>query len=88
MPSGIALLGVVTATPAMWLVEHVAAAEKEQTQDIQQQLDDLRLQLQEVLGPPTRQERWCGDASRHNDFPTARVTPFATRVVARGEGRE
>ena len=49
MLSGIALLGVVTATLASWLVEHVAAVEKEQTRDIQEQLDDMRLQLQEVL---------------------------------------
>jgi voltage-gated potassium channel len=49
MLSGIALLGVVTATLASWLVEHVSAAEKEQTQDIQDQLDDMRLQLQRVL---------------------------------------
>ena len=49
MLSGIALLGVVTATLATWLVEHVASAEKKQTQDLQQQLDDVRAQLTEVL---------------------------------------
>jgi len=49
MLSGIALLGVVTATVATWLVEHVASAEQEQTRDLQQQLDEVRIQLDEVL---------------------------------------
>jgi voltage-gated potassium channel len=49
MLSGIALLGVVTATFATWLVEHVSAAEHEQTEDLQQQLEEMRAQLQEVL---------------------------------------
>lgn len=49
MLSGIALLGVVTASLAAWLVEHVAAAEKEQTRDLQHQLDAVQLQLDEVL---------------------------------------
>lgn len=49
MLSGIALLGVVTATLATWLVEHVAALEEEQTRDLQEQLDDVRAQLDEVL---------------------------------------
>lgn len=49
MLGGIALLGVVTAALATWLVENVAAAEKEQTQDLQHQLDDVRVQLHQVL---------------------------------------
>ena len=49
MLSGIALLGVVTATFATWLVQHVAAAEQEQTDSLQEQLDDMRAQLDEVL---------------------------------------
>ena len=49
MLSGIALLGVVTATLATWLVEHVTAVEQEQTVDLQVQLDEVRAQLAEVL---------------------------------------
>ena len=49
MLSGIALLGVVTATFATWIVEHVSAAEEEESRGMQQQLDDLQAQLDEVL---------------------------------------
>lgn len=49
MLSGIALLGVVTATFATWLVEHVSAAEREQERGLQEQLDEVRAQLDEVL---------------------------------------
>ena len=49
MLSAIALLGVVTATFATWLVQHVAAAEQEPTDSLQEQLDDVRAQLDMVL---------------------------------------
>jgi len=49
MLSGIALLGVVTATFATWLVQHVAAAEQDQTDNLQAQLHDVQAQLDEVL---------------------------------------
>lgn len=49
MLSGIALLGVVTATFATWIVEHVSAAEEEESRGVQQQLDELQAQLDEVL---------------------------------------
>ena len=58
MVGGIAILGVVTASLASWLVEHVAAAEKQQTKDLQEQLDEMRAQLDEILSRlPTTPDR-------------------------------
>ena len=57
MVGGIAILGVVTASLASWLVEHVAAAEQQQSRDLQEQLDEIRGQLDEVLARLPTAER-------------------------------
>lgn len=48
MVGGIAVLGVVTATLASWLVEQVAASEAKQTEELQAQIQRLQDQLAEV----------------------------------------
>ena len=49
MIGGIALLGVITATVASWLVEQVSDVEDRQTVALRRQLDDIQRQLDEVL---------------------------------------
>lgn len=46
MIGGIAILGVVTATLASWLVEHVSDAEQQQTDALRAELEELRRQVQ------------------------------------------
>lgn len=67
MLGGIAVLGVVTATLATWLVERVAAADDEQTQGLEAQLAEVRAQLAEVLArlPPR-----AGDERAPEGSPT------------------
>ena len=48
MIGGIAVLGVVTATLASWLVEQVAASEAKQTGELQAQIQHLQAQLAEL----------------------------------------
>jgi voltage-gated potassium channel len=48
MVGGIALLGVVTATLASWLVERVTITEQRQTSELSAQLEDLRVRLDEI----------------------------------------
>ena len=48
MLGGIAVLGVVTATLASWLVEQVKTAEKEQTEELRREIAELRSRLTEV----------------------------------------
>lgn len=45
MVAGIAVLGVVTATLASWLVEQVKISEQEQTEELRAEIADLRAQL-------------------------------------------
>lgn len=45
MVAGIAVLGVVTATLASWLVEQVKTSEQEQTEELRAEIADLRSQL-------------------------------------------
>jgi voltage-gated potassium channel len=45
MVAGIAVLGVVTATLASWLVEQVKTSEQEQTEELRAEIADLRAQL-------------------------------------------
>jgi voltage-gated potassium channel len=49
MLAGIAVLGVVTATLASWLVEQVKTSEQEQTEELRAQIADLRAKV-EALG--------------------------------------
>jgi voltage-gated potassium channel len=42
MVGGIAVLGVVTATVASWLIEQVKVAEQEQTDELQASIQELR----------------------------------------------
>jgi voltage-gated potassium channel len=49
MLSGIAVLGVVTATLASWLVEQVKVAEQEQTDDLRTEIEALRTQVATLL---------------------------------------
>ncbi len=51
MVAGIAVLGVVTATLASWLVEQVKTSEQEQTEQLRAEIADLRAQLSMVTGP-------------------------------------
>ena len=46
MVGGIAVLGVVTATLASWLVEQVEVSEQEQTEDLRAEIVDLRSQIE------------------------------------------
>lgn len=48
MVGGIAILGVVTATLASWLVEHVSVAEQQQADALRTELDELRAELDQV----------------------------------------
>jgi voltage-gated potassium channel len=48
MVGGIALLGVVTATLASWLVERVTVTEQRQTSELGAQLQDLRMRLDTI----------------------------------------
>lgn len=48
MVGGVAMLGVVTATLASWLVERVADTEKRQNVELIAQLDELRIRLDDV----------------------------------------
>jgi voltage-gated potassium channel len=45
MVGGIAVLGVVTATLASWLVEQVKTSEQEQTEALRAEIADLRARL-------------------------------------------
>lgn len=45
MVAGIAVLGVVTATLASWLVEQVKTSEQEQTEELRAEIAELRAQL-------------------------------------------
>jgi len=49
MLAGIAVLGVVTATLASWLVEQVKTSEQEQTEELRAEIADLRAKV-EALG--------------------------------------
>lgn len=46
MVGGIAVLGVVTATVASWLVEQVRVSEQEQTEDLKQEIETLRARVE------------------------------------------
>jgi len=70
MVSGIAILGIITDTLASWLIEHVAAAEQQQTRDLQEQLDEVRGQLNDVLS------RLPGDSGTYANLDDA----WAARV--------
>jgi len=48
MVGGIAVLGVVTATIASWLVEQVAAGEAQQTDELRMEIVELQQQLQDI----------------------------------------
>lgn len=49
MIGGIAILGVVTATLASWLVEHVSIAENQQTEALRAEIVRLRRQVQAYI---------------------------------------
>ena len=48
MLGGMAVLGVVTATLASWLVEQVKASEQEQTEELRREIAELRSRFTEV----------------------------------------
>ncbi len=52
MVAGIAVLGVVTATFASWLVEQVAASEAEQTEELRARIAELQRQVQDGQRTP------------------------------------
>lgn len=47
--AGTSVLGVLTATAASWLVDHVAAAEARQTRGLQREVADLHAKLDQLL---------------------------------------
>lgn len=49
MLGGITLLGVMTATLASWLVEHVSVAEQQQTADLREELALVSTKLDQLL---------------------------------------
>jgi voltage-gated potassium channel len=49
MIGGVAVLGLVTATLASWLVERVSDAEQEQTEDLRTEIRDLHAQLDVLI---------------------------------------
>ena len=49
MLGGIAVLGLVTATVASWMVEQVRVSEQEQTEDLKAEIEKLRAQLAERM---------------------------------------
>lgn len=66
MVAGIAVLGVVTATLASWLVEQVKTSEQEQTEEFRAELADLRVRVNALGESP-------GAANRVEDREPAAV---------------
>ena len=61
MVAGVAVLGVVTATLASWLVEQVKTAEQEQTNELRVEIADLRARV-DALGERDYWGREDGDS--------------------------